>query len=112
MGEMADYYIEQSIERMGRFTDLLKKPREIVWHTKDGKCLKPHEMESTHLMNCLHLTERRQMAMLGNGKSGIWALNNAPTYRRMVSVLVSRGKLTWDYTKLSILDRLKVTIAE
>jgi len=106
MGEIADYYIERAIEQMGRFNDLPKEPREIVWHTKDGKCLKPHEMGSVHLINCLHLTERRE------GHMGTWALNKAPTYKRMISVLVQRGKLTWGYTKLSIEDRLKVRIEE
>lgn len=64
MGEMADYYIEQmmfaELEQDIIWAIRQERANKIkTWITKEGKELKIEDMETSHIKNCIALTERR-----------------------------------------------------
>ncbi|MFI2856874.1 hypothetical protein ACH6EH_07010 [Paenibacillus sp. JSM ZJ436] len=103
MGEMADYFLSQEIDRI-IFDDRPSHKPLLTWTTLDGKTLRFVDMEDTHLLNCIHLSERRERYR------GEEFLNNAPTYRGMVQELIKRKKLKYSYFDLTIDERLRVRI--
>jgi len=74
----------------------------MTWVTGDGRVLWIDEMESGHILNCLHLIESK------HGHMGPLTLNQAPTYKCMVDILIGRGVLTGRYYQLTIPDRLRI----
>ncbi|MWV44888.1 hypothetical protein GRF59_14800 [Paenibacillus sp. HJL G12] len=101
MAEMAEYYLNKELERMD-FRYNKSKVNELVWVTAEGKRLVISDMRDLHLLNCIHLCERRE------GHKGENFLNNAPTYKAMVFELIGRKMLKYEYLDLSVQDRLQV----
>lgn len=73
----------------------------LTWTTSLGKVLEIHDMEGSHILNCIHLCERRE------GHKGIKFLNNAPTYQALVGELINRGQLKYAYYDLSLEEKLQ-----
>lgn len=101
--KMAEYFLNKELERMDfRYNQSKYKANGLVWTTSDGKRLIISDMSDTHLLNCIHLCERRE------GCKGEDFLNNAPTYIAMVFELIGRKKLKYAYLDLLVQDRLLV----
>ncbi|GAV11499.1 hypothetical protein [Paenibacillus sp. NAIST15-1] len=100
MGEISEYYIDKLIFNEPRRC----KPQKVVWTTSDGVVHEPRDMSNRHLMNVLHVCERRE------GYKGVRFLNNAPTYRTIVLELINRGVLSNNYFDLTIENRLKIRL--
>jgi hypothetical protein len=105
MGEIADHYIDRMLDgsKYPKFNQFNQK-KKATWTTSTGVVYEPHNMEDSHLLNCIHLCERRE------GNKGIKYLNNAPTYIAMVDELISRGCLNQDYYLKTLEERKKVKI--
>lgn len=103
MGEMAEYFLNKEIERMDfRYNSPKSRVNELVWTTADGERLVISDMSNSHLLNCIHLCEKRE------GCKGEDFLNNAPTYIAMVLELIGRKRLKYSYFDLPVRDRLQV----
>lgn len=104
MGEIADYYIDKMLDDRS-YPKVYNTPKKkATWTTSTGVVYEPHNMDDSHLMNCIHICERRE------GDKGIKFLNNAPTYIAMVDELISRGCLTENYYNMPLNNRLNVKV--
>lgn len=105
MGEIAEHYIDKMLDSHSYpKLNQLQQKKNATWTTKTGMVYEPHNMDDSHLMNCIHLCERRE------GSKGIQFLNNAPTYIAMVDELISRGCLTQEYYLKTLEERKKVKL--
>lgn len=103
MGEIAEYYMDQDLQQMD-FSDVPSHSKGTTWTTAAGKMISVKAMTDSHLLNCIHLCEKRE------GDKGVEFLNDAPTYQTMVKELISRGKLKYAYFDLSVQERLLVKL--
>jgi len=62
MGEMAEYYLEQSL--FGEDWEWAHNPiprRRTTWTTREGKILEISKMETSHIKNCINLLRKKQI---------------------------------------------------
>lgn len=103
MGEISAQYIDKLVD--DRHYPLNHRTKKnIVWTSANGTTYEPEDMESSHLMNVIHLCERR------DGHKGVKFLNNAPSYIGMVDELIKRGCLSNKYYLLELEERKNVRI--